>query len=233
MDNDALLHPRGPLPPAVYWRRRLITFGVVAVLLALVVRSCGGDTRPTALVQSPSPTASATGPSGSSGSTGSATGPSGPTGSTRPTGSPSATPTASPSATPTGPPKPCVAADLVLTAKADAQTYPAGRRPVLTIGIANKGKAPCTRDVGQPAREIRVTSGNDRVWSSDDCSTGGDAVVVTLQPGAAPMTFSVTWSRKRSAAGCAAGQRDAGPGTYRLTGRFGDLTSSGDTFTLG
>jgi hypothetical protein len=231
MDNDALLRPRGPLPAAVYWRRRLVTFGVVVVLLALVVRSCGGDTRPAALRQSPSPTgsppssAAATGPSG----------PSGPTGSARPTGSPSATASARPSAsaTPTGPPKPCVAADLVLTAKADAQTYPAGRRPVLTIGIANKGRAPCTRDVGQPAREIRVASGNDRVWSSDDCSTGGAAMVVTLQPGAAAMTFSVTWSRKRSAAGCAAGQRDAAPGTYRLTGRFGDLTSAGDTFTLG
>jgi hypothetical protein len=228
MDNDALLHPRGPLPPAVYWRRRLITLGVVVVLLALVVRSCGSDTRPAALRQSPSPSPSASR---------AATGPTGPTGTTRPSATTSPTGSASPSATasasPTGPPKPCVAADLVLNAKADASTYPPGRRPVLTIGIANKGKAPCTRDVGQPAREIRVTSGNDRVWSSDDCSTGGAAMVVTLQPGAAPMTFSVTWSRKRSAAGCAAGQRDAAPGTYRLTGRFGDLTSAGDTFTLG
>jgi hypothetical protein len=104
---------------------------------------------------------------------------------------------------------------------------------VLTIGIANKGRVACTRDVGQPAREIRVTSGADRVWSSDDCSTGGSANVVTLQPGAAPLTFSVTWARKRSVPGCKPGQRDVAPGTYRLVGRFGDLTSSGDTFTLG
>jgi hypothetical protein len=91
---------------------------------------------------------------------------------------------------------------------------------------------PCTRDVGQAAREIRVTSGNDRIWSSDDCSPGGAPMVVTLRPGAAPTTFSVTWSRKRSAAGCPAETKEAAPGTYRVTGRFGDLTSAGDTFRL-
>jgi hypothetical protein len=121
----------------------------------------------------------------------------------------------------------------VLSAKADKQAYAAGQHPVLTIGIANKGRVACTRDVGQPAREIRVASGADRVWSSDDCSTGGASMVVTLQPGAAPMTFSVTWSRKRSVPGCRAGQPNAAAGTYRVTGRFGDLTSTGDTFTLG
>jgi hypothetical protein len=229
MDSEALLHPRGPLPPAVYWRRRLLTLGVVVVLLALVVRSCttGGGTH--SLGQS-------TGPSGPVSPTGSpsrsaAPRTTAPASSASPSASRTASPTASP--TPSGSPKPCAAADLVLSAKADAQTYAAGRHPVLTIGIANKGRVACTRDVGQPAREIKVTSGNDRVWSSDDCSTGGAAQVVTLQPGAAPVTFSVTWSRKRSAPGCKAGQAETPPGTYRVTGRFGDLTSTGDTFTLG
>jgi len=77
-----------------------------------------------------------------------------------------------------------------------------------------------------------VFSGNDRVWSSDDCSPGGGSQVVTLKPGAAPVTFSVTWARKRSAPGCPAGARDVPSGTYRVTGRFGDVVSASDTFTM-
>ena len=213
MDADALLHPRGPLPPAVYWRRRLITLGVVVLVLLLVARSCGGGGSPASLRPSASPSPSRT---------------SSP--SRAPSHSPSPSPSASPSASATL--GPCPASALVLSAKADAQRYPPGRRPVLTIGIANKGSVPCTRDVGQAAREIRVMSGNDRVWSSDDCSPGGAPMIVTLRPGAAAMTFSVTWSRKRSAPGCPAGTKEAAAGTYRLTGRFGDLTSAGDHFTL-
>ncbi|HEX8001904.1 MAG TPA: hypothetical protein VF519_04335 [Mycobacteriales bacterium] len=207
MDADALLHPRGPLPPSVYWRRRLVTLGVAFVLLALLFTTCGGDGKPGVVTPSTSPSAAAS-----------------PTG--QPTGRPAA------SATATAALAPCPDSGVVVSARADAQTYPASRRPILTIGVANKGAVPCTRDVGQAAREIIVRSGNDRVWSSDDCSPGGGSQVVTLQPGAAPVTFSVTWSRKRSAAGCPAGAEAAGPGTYRVTGRFGQVVSTGDTFTL-
>jgi hypothetical protein len=206
MDGDALLHPRGPLPAGVYWRRRLVTFGVVVLVLFLLARACGSDGSPTAGV-SPSPTASP---------------------------SPAATRTPRPSkpatAAVTGP---CRKADLVVSARADAQAYPGGRRPVLTIGVATRGSAPCTFDVGQANREIRVTSGNDRVWSSDDCSPGGSRQVVTLRPGAAPTSFSVTWSRKRSAPGCPSGTREAAAGTYRVVGRFADILSEPDSFTLG
>jgi hypothetical protein len=219
MDADALLHPRGPLPPGVYWRRRLLTLLAVVVVLFLLSRACGSDGDPTANLTPTSPPTSR------------AARPPRPSASTKPRATP--TRTATPSPTPSGPAAPCKAADLVVSARADAQAYPAGRRPVLTIGIANKGAKPCTRDVGQAARSITVTSGNDRVWSSDDCSPGGGAQVVTLQPGAAPTSFSVTWSRKRSAPGCPAGTRDADPGTYRVVGRFGDLTSEPDSFTLG
>jgi hypothetical protein len=224
MESDALLHPRGPLPPGVYWRRRGLTLVAVVVVLFLLSRACGSGGSPDRLAESPSPTAPASASASAKPSR---------SASPRPSASASATPSPTPSPTPTGPPQPCRAADLLLSAKADAQAYPAGRRPVLTIGIANKGKVACTRDVGQAAREIRVVSGNDRVWSSDDCSPGGGSQVVTLQPGAAPLTFTVTWSRKRSRPGCESGTKEAAAGTYRVTGRFGDLTSPGDTFSLG
>ncbi|HEV2888981.1 MAG TPA: hypothetical protein VGX28_01250 [Frankiaceae bacterium] len=213
MDADALLHPRGPLPPSVYWRRRLVTFGAVLVVLALLLRACGGGGGGSV---TPAPSTSPTG--GATGATGPRpTGPSGPTGH---------------ATTPAAQVGPCPDTAIVVSARADAQTYPASRRPILTISIANKGAVPCTRDVGQAAREIRVTSGNARIWSSDDCSPGGGSQVVTLLPGAAPLTFSVTWSRRRSAPDCPAGAELAEPGTYRVTGRFGEVLSTGDTFSL-
>jgi hypothetical protein len=220
MDSDALLHPRGPLPPGVYWRRRGVTLAVVALVLLLLSRACGSDGKPGALAPSSSPTPSHTvTPSR--------------TASPKPSVSPTKSASPTPSPTTSAPLGPCTASDLLLSAKADAQSYPAGRRPVLTIGIANKGTVPCTRDIGQAAREIRVMSGNDRVWSSDDCSPGGGSEVVTLVPGAAPRTFSVTWSRKRSLPGCKTGTKEAAAGSYKVTGRFGDLTSAPDTFSLG
>ncbi|HVF05107.1 MAG TPA: hypothetical protein VNA20_09720 [Frankiaceae bacterium] len=211
MDADALLHPRGPLPPGVYWRRRVGTLLGVVVVLFGASRACGSDGEPRAGV-SPTPSASAT------------TTP-------RPT-KPAVSRTASPTASPVAAAGQCRAADLVVNARAGAQLYPAGQRPVLTIGIANKGARPCTFDVGQANRGITVTSGNDRVWSSDDCSPGGGAQVVALQPGAEPTEFSVTWARRRSRPGCPAGQPEAAPGTYRVVGRFGELVSQPDSFSL-
>lgn len=219
MDADAVLHPRGPLPPGIYWRRRLLTLVAVVVVLFLLSRACGSDGSPTArLSESPSPSPSVTA---------SRTPAASPAASAPATPSPSVTPTPTPTAGGA-----CAKADLVVNARADAQEYPAGRRPVLTIGIATKGRTPCTYDVGQANREIRVVSGNDRVWSSDDCSPGGGSEQRTLQPGAPPVTFSVTWSRSRSAPGCPGDRRDAPPGTYRVIGRFGDLLSEPDSFSL-
>lgn len=217
MDADAVLHPRGPLPPGIYWRRRLLTLVAVVVVLFLLSRACGSDGSPTArLSESPSPSPSVTASQ-----------------TPRATATTSSSATPSPSATPTPTAGgACAKADLVVNARADAQEYPAGRRPVLTIGIATKGRTPCTYDVGQANREIRVVSGNDRVWSSDDCSPGGGSEQRTLQPGAPPVTFSVTWSRSRSAPGCPGDRRDAPPGTYRVIGRFGDLLSEPDSFSL-
>src|SRR5688500_8812921 len=165
MDADALLHPRGPLPPGVYWRRRLVTFGVVVLVLFVLMRACGSDGDGTARVEpSETPSASVTAP--------------------RPSGSASASAKPTAAATSAAAAGPCPDTASTVSARADAQTYPPSRRPILTIGVANKGAVACTRDVGQAAREIVVTSGNDRVWSSDDCSPGGGAQVVTLQPGA-------------------------------------------------
>jgi len=220
MDAEALLHPRGPLPPGVYWRRRSITIAVVLASVFVLLRACGGDDgdtlragNPTSPTRSPSATPSA--PAAASAR---------------------AIPAASPSSSPSPSPQrvdgePCRDTDLAVTVTAGGTTFGPGQRPRLTLVVTNRAPVACTRDLGGTAREIRVVSGADRVWSSDDCSPGGAADVVLLQP-AASRSFPVTWSRSRSRPGCPTDRPAAGPGTYRAIGRIGSIERPGATFTL-
>ena len=222
MDADALLHPRGPLPPATYWQRRAITLLAVVLVLFAVARACSGDgddqdpSRLTAGTGSPSPSAPVTpGPAA-----------------TTPAAVVSAAPKPTPSPTPDrvdG--EPCRDADLTVTATANAKEYPAGSRPRLTLVVTNRSTVSCTRDLGAAVRELRVVSGADRVWSSDDCAPGGDPEMTTL-PAGGTKSFSVTWSRTRSRPGCPAGREAVAAGTYRVIGRLGPIERPGDVFTL-
>ena len=216
MDADALLHPRGPLPPGVYWRRRAITAAVAVVALLLLARACGGESGDASLDTDDPPVSAS--PSAAPADT-----------------VPSPRPTAA-APSPSAPPpraagQPCRDADLQVMATANAKEYSGGVRPRLTLVVTNLASVSCTRDLGAAARELRVVSGGDRVWSSDDCAPGGQPDVVLLEPGRS-RSFAVTWSRTRSRPGCA-GSRDAvGPGTYRVIGRLGGIERPGDVFSL-
>ena len=223
MDADALLHPRGPLPPGVYWRRRAVTAAAVVVVLLLLTRACGGDAddaslRPDGASASSSPTAPRPATS--------APAPAPAPASSRPIAAP-----ASPAPPTRTAGQPCRDNDLQVAATANAKEYAAGARPRLTLVVTNLASVSCTRDVGAAARELRVVSGADRVWSSDDCAPGGEPDVVLLEPGRT-RSFSVTWSRTRSRPGCAGPRDPAGPGTYRVIGRLGTIERPGDVFSL-
>lgn len=212
MDADALLRPRGPLPPGVYWRRRLITFALVVLAATLLVRSCGTEPADR-LGTSPSASPTVTRK---------------PSATVRP--STSARPSAS--AAPTrAAGQPCRRSDLKVQGLADQRAYAAGARPVLTITVTNVGPVACTRDFGSAATELRVMSGSSRVWSSDDCTRAGTASVVTFTSGQR-RTSTVTWSRKHSQPGCAGARQDAAAGTYRVVARLGDIVVTGTAFTL-
>ncbi|MFN2625521.1 MAG: hypothetical protein ABR520_05495 [Mycobacteriales bacterium] len=210
MDVDAIVHPRGPLPASIYWRRRAVLLGVLLVAV-LLLRSCvggGGDGSATLRGAGSSATPSST------------------------AGSPARSAAASRAPVASGSPgAPCRLATLQIGATTDARSYPAGVRPKLTLSVRNVGPTSCRIDLGQPARELRIVSGTDRVWSSDDCSQGGGSNPVALQSGEI-RSFSVTWFRRRSAPGCVGGQPSVPPGTYRVIGRIGDFVQGGDPFSL-
>jgi hypothetical protein len=76
-----------------------------------------------------------------------------------------------------------------------------------------------------------IMSGEDRIWSSDDCAPGGGDGVVVLEPGAS-QSARAGWPGTRSAPGCPEGQPVAQPGTYRIVGRVGELRVPGMVFRV-
>ena len=211
--------PVGPEPAQTYWiRRAVLAAGVLLVLVLLLQLLGGGDDD--RLAQSPTAGASAsTTPQplptpGASAST-----------------DPSATPDPSASAEPSASAAPCADDALSIVAAAEDESYAVGEQPRLQLQITNSGSAPCARDLGQAAVELQVVSGDDRIWSSDDCAPGGETDLTVLQPGEAE-TSTVTWPGTRSLPGCQGDDEPADAGTYRVTGRVGELREDGSSFVL-
>jgi len=203
------LQPVGPLPASTYWRRRAL-LGLVAVLgLVLLLRACGGSSEDPSRVRAgatPSPSPSATAEA------------------------PTTSPTATPSATASAPPAACGDAALKVTAESDAKAYRSGAAPRFTLTVTNTGPVPCRRALGPDVVELRVFSGEDRIWSSDDCSKGKGQGVLLLAAGEA-RALTVQWPGKRTRPGCVTG-KVALAGTYRVSARVGPILRQGSIFRI-
>ena len=226
-----VLHPVGPLPASVYWRRRALAFAaVVAVLLVLwAVLPGGGDDRPrdsAAAAGSPSPTEPAAAPTSvdPSGLTASAaSGDPGRAGDGPATTAAPAPTTPSPTPGPV-PPKACTDSALRLTVAPARPAYVVGQAPVLRLQVRNVGTLSCIRDLGAALQEVLLYRGSQRLWSSNDCYPEGERDVEVLRPGVV-YTFSVTWSGLSSQPRCAGTRTRVGAGSYTLIGRLGTLIS--------
>lgn len=215
MDPDALLHPVGPLPNRTYWLRRAVAVAILVVVALAVARwlpgpGGGSAAKPAAGERPgrPTPVTDAT-----------------PT-STR---TAAVSPVPTPSPTPPGP-QACPDRALAVTATTDAVSYLPGVRPVLTMTVRNVGPVACTRDLGPRARGLRVLSGADRIWSSDDCERPA-AAVTTLGRGAS-WSYALPWPRLRSRPGCPTPGAPALPGTYRFYADLGRVISAPAVFRL-
>ena len=207
--------PVGPEPAQTYWLRRAVLAAAVLLVLVLLLQLLPGGDDDDRLAQSPAdvPASATPGPT--------------PSASTDPSADPSATPDPSASASAA----PCGDDVLSVEAVATDESYAVGEQPRLELRITNTGTTPCSRDLGQAEVELQVVSGDDRIWSSDDCAPGGEADVTVLQPGEAE-TSTVTWPGTRSLPGCQGDDEPADAGTYRVNGRVGELREDGGSFVL-
>jgi hypothetical protein len=238
-----VLHPVGPLPASVYWRRRALAFAGVVVLLLLfwAILPGGGGEQPrdtAAAAGSPSPTQPQAAPT--------SVGPGGltespPTGDAGRAGdgdgsAVAATTTAAPATTtpmPTPPPapKPCSDAALRLTVSPAQPAYLVGQAPVLRLQVRNVSTLSCVRDLGAALQEVLLYRGTQRLWSSNDCYPEGLRDQELMRPGVVH-TFSVTWSGLSSQPRCAGTRARVGAGSYTLLGRLGTLLSPRAPMTL-
>ena len=225
-----MLHPVGPLPAAVYWRRRLV---VLAVLLAVL----GGlGWLVVALV---------TGSGSSAAASGSTT-------SSEPVGTPALdrvvpspagvrTPTPLPSTTPPAPASPAAPAqqagapcgdDVIALEVRTPGTIAAGSSPVLELVVTNTATVPCTRVLDQQLQEMVLLDGaGTRVWGSNDCQPETSSDTRTLAPGE-QVVFPLTWSGLTSEPTCTAARVPVAPGQYVLRARLDARTSPDAVLTI-
>lgn len=212
---STVFRPVGPRPARVYWVRRLIVALVVVVLVAVVwalLRPGGGDDQGGAAGGD----GPAAGTDADTSGEGSADGAGGDAGTD---GAPAAASTA------------CTGADLTITLTATDRTYPSGASPQLVVALTNTGTAPCTVDAGAGAREVLITSGSDRIWSSVDCAQDAPQRLLLLEPGAKDED-TVVWNRTRSAEGCPADLPAPRPGTYSAVATVVGTSSASAVFDL-
>ncbi|WP_330183754.1 hypothetical protein OHB26_09070 [Nocardia sp. NBC_01503] len=222
-----MLEPNGPLPPEIYWRRRLVAIGAIAVALLLVLwvafallRSGGGEEKK----------ADAKAPTSAPGAT------------NKPAGSSSGAPdsgSAKPSAPVGGNAAPvagaaqCSDQSLAVKVNVGQPTYKTGEQPIFGIVITNISSSACERDMGSGLQLVSVQSldGQRRLWASTDCYPDGTSDMRTLMPGQ-QAAFTVTWSGATSQPGCAGERVPVPAGPYTVVAQLGSVRSAPEPFNI-
>ncbi|MCP2293114.1 hypothetical protein ACFYT3_23825 [Nocardia amikacinitolerans] len=219
-----MLEPTGPLPPEIYWRRRVFAIGILVVALALViwlvvmaVRGGGspGDVKAAATSSTSSVKKSGDTPKSSPSADAS---------------KPSVTPAASPAPVGAGQ---CPDQSLAVKVTVEQPTYKAGEQPVFGIVITNISSVTCARDVGSGLQQISVYTldGSRKLWSSTDCYPDGQPDVRNLNRGE-QAAFQVTWSGSTSQPNCAGERVPVPPGAYSVVAQLGSVRSAAEPFNI-
>jgi hypothetical protein len=228
----------GPLPPSVYWRRRLIVLGGLLLVVLLVAYACTGSGTSSASTQpSPTPVLAPSPDVLPSSSLLPSIEPSGTT--TQPSSllSPSlALPSGNPSspmvdASPAG--GTCTDTQIQVTpviasTSASTSRLELGGTFDLRLKIRNISDTTCRRDVGTIAEELRITKGSTKIWSSDDCVHPKTPAhdIRTFGPGI-EIYAEVKWdSYDITTTTCKKSSDPAPQGKYTLTGRVGTKTAT-------
>jgi hypothetical protein len=232
---STVLHPVGPEPARTYWIRRALILGAVLVVVIIVMAVVIGFNGSSAAADDPpagDPSVLA-GPSSSATVSPAAVTPSSvvsamPTDTASPssTRSPSATSTpsllartASPSATPTKiAPVACRPSELRATLTGKQSLKPKAPN-TFALSLINGASVSCVLTVNPENFELKIYSGTDRIWSSDDCASLVKPTTKTLASQHA-LEWTMTWNGRRSRDGCEQRPEIPKPGTYFATSQY-------------
>jgi hypothetical protein len=200
--------PRGRLPARVYWfRRALVLVTALALVFAigrLLNGSGSGSEAPAASAEvaaaKPSQTTPTPGVAGPQPLQPAATGKG---------NAPAATATGDAAVAPSGP---CAIDEITVTPTVPQAT--AGGRVDLVLELTGI-KPACTFSVSSSTLAAKITSGKDRIWSTQDCPGAVKAASVVVRS-AQPTQVVVPWSGRRSDDDCSRTASWALPGYYHL-----------------
>jgi hypothetical protein len=107
---------------------------------------------------------------------------------------------------------------LRTTIKSDKHNVGVGEKVDFELSVINGGANPCSVEISRQSYQLKIFSGTDRIWSSDDCAKIEPAVAKILQP-EQQVEWSMTWNGKRSDedANCRARPEVPRPGYYYAT----------------
>ncbi|MFI5955466.1 hypothetical protein [Cryptosporangium sp. NPDC051539] len=223
----------GPHPSGVYWRRRLLIFvPLLIVLLALasclIARGSGGDEAKLAGVNPTSAAPAAGGSSPDPGQSGAGSAPS----QESPDSATSAP--AAPAGGSTTDAASCPDSALTLTAVPSDGAVRIGEFAQMRLVVKNSSQTACRRDVGSDEQELKIMSGATQVWSSDDCSSRADASAAKVERKIVPgetLNYYIKWGGTTSSKNCVTGA-PVKPGQYQLVARLGTLESKAVSFAV-
>ncbi|MGC4804091.1 hypothetical protein [Micromonospora sp. DT233] len=252
----------GPLPPAVYWRRRVAVLGAGLLFLIVLLYSCNGandngstpqsGATPTATAGpgvggspgAPAPSGSVFSPQTASPQTGTPPGggAEGSGGDSGASGSPAAPDGPVNPAGNDGPVAPagpgvddgtCTNAEISVTPVVSPTSVSPETGVSLQLKIKNRSNRTCSRDVGADVQELFVKSGAEKIWSSDTCGNVKGSDVQSFTPGF-ERSYQVDWNGRDSSQ-CKDGAA-AGPfprsGTYQVFGRLDTKLSAPAKLTI-
>ena len=89
----------------------------------------------------------------------------------------------------------------------------AGKANPITLQLTGPAGTACTQAITPSILVLRITSGDDVVWSSDDCPDKllASEVIVRADPAG---TYEFNWNGRRSTGSCAGVGAFAKPGGY-------------------
>ena len=225
---SSVLHPVGPEPPQTYWVRRTIVIAsaimVLAVIVALIVNgtSSGSAVQPTP--PAPSPVAAETAspsPMGTELRTPPASAPSESAttqASSEPKAKASAKAAPSPKVTAKPGPVACPADQLRVTLNGK-QRLKVKKATVFQLSLINGSAQTCIVSITPKNFELKIYSGTDRIWSTNDCSTAIKPMTKKLPPERV-VEWSLAWNGRRSRDDCKKRPEIPLAGTYFATAQL-------------
>lgn len=216
---------RGPLPAAVYWRRRayaLLTLCAVVSLVAGVTRSVTGGEGEQARVAlsgaattGPEPTAAATGSAGTSSlptddsADGAATTGRDGQGQGKRQGKRKDAAPALPE-----PQGSCLEQDVLV--RPEVSSAVAGRPVTVTLRLRTRAAEACTWELSAKTFTWKITSGADEIWTSRECPRAVPTRELVVRRDT-ETTTDLVWGARRSDAECSRLTDWALPGWYHAT----------------